>query len=305
MPCYHPIKAYQSRVLDEKGRPKITLSPKEARDNSPLIPLKCGGCVGCQMARSKEWALRCIHEAQLHEDNCFITLTYDEEHLPACGSLMKSHFQKFMKRLRKKFGKVRFFHCGEYGEKRKRPHYHALLFGLDFRDKEVVGSGPGGPVFTSKILSDLWGKGFVTVGAVTIESAAYCARYVLKKQYGAEGKKAYEFLEPEYITMSRRPGVGAGWLDRFKSDVFPHDYVVHDGRKNPVPRYYSNLVKAVDPELYELVQVKRIEESKKAMENPDFSCERLIVREKVQILNNRKLKRSYEDGSGDTISKIV
>ena len=112
MPCYHPLLGYRSRSLTEKGKRAVVFNPRDGYVDQP-VQLPCGQCIGCRLERSRVWAVRCVHEASLHSDNCFITLTYDNSHLPSDGSLHKDHFQKFMKRLRKSVGKVRFFHCDE------------------------------------------------------------------------------------------------------------------------------------------------------------------------------------------------
>ena len=159
--------------------------------------------------------MRCHHEASLYQDNCFITLTYSDEHLPSDKSLHVDHFQKFMKRLRKRFGEgVRYYHCGEYGEKYMRPHYHACLFNFDFPDKKIWKENNGNRLYISESLSELWPFGFVTIGDVTFESAAYVARYIMKKVNGDLAESHYErvdwdtgevyHLKPEYTTMSRR-----------------------------------------------------------------------------------------------------
>jgi len=178
MQCHYPIPAYRlpsgSVVFHDKG------------DGAPF-EVPCGKCLGCRLSRSREWALRCVHEASLHEQNCFVTLTYSPENLPSDAGLHHPHFQKFMKRLRKKYSgrDIRYYMCGEYGERTNRPHYHALLFGLDFPDWEYVSTSDSGhEVFTSKTLEKIWGLGFVTIGTVTFESAAYCAPYIMKKLTG-------------------------------------------------------------------------------------------------------------------------
>lgn len=129
------------------------------------------------------WAVRIVHEAQMWPQNSFITLTYRPEDLPQGGSLNVEHYQLFMKKLRARNTghKIRFFHCGEYGEKLSRPHYHAILFNYDFPDKKVFSEKNGNTIYTSELLEDIWGKGFCTIGDVTFQSAAYVARYVMKK----------------------------------------------------------------------------------------------------------------------------
>ncbi len=110
MTCYSPIAGYRSRTAGTAGGYGIVF--KKEQSNGQKIEVACGQCIGCRLDKSKEWAIRCVHEAQMHEANCFITLTYNAENLPSDGSLVKEHFQKFMKRLRKTTPqKIRYFHC--------------------------------------------------------------------------------------------------------------------------------------------------------------------------------------------------
>ena len=224
-----------------------------------------------------KWALRCVHEATLYTDNCFITLTYNNDNLPDHNSLNKSDFVKFMKRLRKKFKdrKIRYFHCGEYGEKYGRPHYHACIFNLDFYDKKIWTVRDGIPLYTSDVLDSIWQKGYCTVGDVTFESAAYVARYLLKKITGDNALLHYavnvdastgEIYHPngeiitrqcEYTTMSRRPGLAKGWYENWKDDVFPSDFVVVRGKKMKPPKYYDGLYDIERPEEFNKVQIRR------------------------------------------------
>ena len=134
MTCYHPLTAYWA--ISKNGDRSITFDINKSCGSGAVIKLPCGQCVGCRLERSRQWAVRCMHEASLYKRNCFITLTYSNEYLPPNMSLVKSDFQKFMKRLRKRCGSsVRYYYCGEYGENFGRPHYHAILFGFDFKDK--------------------------------------------------------------------------------------------------------------------------------------------------------------------------
>ena len=231
MPCFSPLKGWYSKDRTKLGKRSIVFNPRDGLLDRP-IAVPCGQCIGCRLERSRQWATRCVHEASLHENNCFITLTYDDAHLPSDLSLNLVHFQKFMKRLRKRFGDgIRFFHCGEYGENFGRPHYHACLFNFDLPDRVLWSTRSGVNLYTSHILSSLWPFGFVTVGDVTFESAAYVARYVMKKVTGKNAQDHYEWVHPitgqvyerapEYVTMSRRPGIGKGWLEKYMSDVFP------------------------------------------------------------------------------------
>ena len=152
MPCFHPITAYYSRVENPSGKRSLVFNSDKALVDVPM-QVPCGRCIGCRLDRSRDWALRCVHEASLYEFNCFITLTFDDSKLPTCNdcrkvescvanrdagsSLRVCDFQNFMKRLRQFVApvKIKFFHCGEYGAKLSRPHHHACLFGYDFPDK--------------------------------------------------------------------------------------------------------------------------------------------------------------------------
>ena len=156
MSCYSPLIGYRSRFTNPStGKRNIVFSLREALDDQ-VIKIPCGQCIGCRLKRSASWAIRCVHEASLHEKNCFITLTFNNEWLPKDGSLDVRDFQLFMKRLRKKYGEgIRFFHCGEYGEKFRRPHYHACLFNFDFPDREIWSVRRGFELYTSESLAEL------------------------------------------------------------------------------------------------------------------------------------------------------
>jgi len=258
--CFSPLTAYRGTEVLPSGKRSIVFQPGQAVTGLP-ISLPCGRCMGCRLERSRQWAVRLVHEGASHEDKCFLTLTYDQEHLPRDGSLDLSEFQRFMKRLRKRVSpaKVRFFHCGEYGEQLGRPHYHCILFGYDFPDKLLFkrGSEPSLNLYTSDILAELWPLGFSTIGAVTFESSAYVARYVTKKWMGPGQEEHYGGKRPEYVTMSRRPGIGAAWIEKFQSDVFPADEVVLRGRKMAPPRYYRQIYELTDPVQAELAKQRR------------------------------------------------
>lgn len=312
MPCYHPLDGWRSKTVNASGKRGIVFNPSDGFLDMP-IRVPCGQCIGCRLERSRQWAIRCVHEASLYEKNCFITLTYSNEYLPKDGSLVLEHFQKFMKRLRKRFGSgIRFFHCGEYGAKGGRPHYHACLFNFDFSDKEVWSVKDGIKLYRSKALEELWSDpvtdvpyGFATVGEVTFESAAYVARYILKKQKGDLAIFHYNTINPltgeitaerspEYVTMSRRPGIGKGWYEKFKSDVYPGDFVEFRGQRFRPPKYYDSIFEIDNPETFRMLKASR---SAAALSNMDEnSFERLAVREECQEIKLKKLIRSYENG---------
>lgn len=249
------------------------------RDDPPT-PLPCGTCTACLLTHARNWAIRCDQEASLHEKNEFLTLTYDDEHLPPCGSLRQIDVQKFFRRLRKTFPSAspRYFYCGEYGDKLGRPHYHVLLFNFSFDDKKILCGEGSNRLYTSATLDSLWGHGFTSIGSVTFQSASYVARYCLKKVRGSEASRHYRDKVPEYTRMSRRPGIGNSWFHQFKSDVYPSSQIVRDGRTYPPPRYYDSLFDKEAPMALELIKADRV---RRAVER-GMHYRRLIAREQIQ-----------------------
>lgn len=304
MVCYHPLKGYRSRSKSVNGKYYWVSSPSDGVIDLPMS-VPCGNCIGCRLERSKQWAIRCVHEASLHEKNCFITLTFDDSNLAKDGSLHVRDFQLFMKRFRKKFPgeKIRFFHCGEYGSKFSRPHHHACIFGFDFPDKELWSVRDGVKLYRSFILDSLWGQGYCTVGDVTFESAAYVARYITKKVNGSKSYHHYAtgidystgeliMRKPEYITMSRRPGIAHDWLIKYSSDVYPDDSVlIRHGVKVKPPKYYDSIYDSIG----DLDKVKVQRKIKASQRKEDNTTDRLLVREEYQKLRFKQLKRSFEN----------
>lgn len=298
MPCFRPLKGYRARVRNpDTGKRSIVFSARQGHYDQP-IDLPCGQCIGCRLERSRQWAIRCLHEASLYDSNCFITLTYSNDFLPSNNSLQLNDFQDFMKRLRFHFYPgIRFFHCGEYGEQFARPHYHALIFNLDFADKYPWRRSPSGDqVFRSPTLEKLWPLGQSEIGSVTFESAAYVSRYITKKVTGDEAVAHYEGRTPEYCTMSRRPGIGKPWLDKYgATDVFPSDEVVIRGRQMRPPKYYDRQFELVQPSDYARTKRSRkIQAKYLAALEPWY---RLAVREECQVLAFKQLKRGFEDAT--------
>lgn len=244
-----------------------------------------------------------MHEASLHEFNSFVTLTYNDEHLPPGRSLRHKDFSDFCKRLlsflvrqwrklpepRGDKPRFSFYMCGEYGPENLRPHYHALLFGVGFFDRKVWKKSPSGSLlYRSARLEQLWPLGHSSIGDVSAESASYVARYCHKK-VGSDFRKDLERVDdttgevyevcPEYSRMSLRPAVALNWFNRFASDVFPADRVVFEGKEVPVPRYYLNQLKR-HPWVWHEVVGERAELSA-AARSVDGTAERLLVREAV------------------------
>ena len=267
MPCFHPITAYH------KIGGGITWTYQES--NGIRLTVSCKQCTGCRQEYARQWAMRNIHEASLWLNNIFITLTYNDQNLPEHNTLVKKDFQDFMKRLRKykkanTKNPIRFFHCGEYGEKFGRPHYHAILFNTNFNDRKPI---PGQKnLTTSDTLKKLWGKGHVSIGDVTFQSASYVAGYVQKKINGKLKEDHYRridkttgetwVLPQEYATMSRRPGIAGLWFAKHKKDVYPSDNIHINGKEMRPPKYYDNLFQEQNP-----LQMEQIKENRtKAMQ---------------------------------------
>jgi len=276
---------------------------KEKGFSDIKVVVPCGKCDGCRADRAKQWAVRCLHEAEMHTDNSFLTLTYDDENIPYNKSVSVREIQLFMKKLRKYVDKnsvasartasvnllpqgsasgkkIRFYACGEYGEKLSRPHYHVLLFGYDFPDKEYYKNNGENRLYTSESLSKIWGKGFCLIGDVTFGSAVYVARYIMKKKFGGGAYEHYADVDiesgevlverqSEFVVMSRRPGIGRSWYEKFGRDVHSpvSDEVVVAGRQIRPPRYYDDLLESEDPKLYARIKSFRLRNQARARED--------------------------------------
>lgn len=301
VPCYYPIEAYRS----VKGRdPETGKWPLTFKKNDGLWPvtIACGQCIGCRLERSRKWAMRCVHEAQMHEQNCFITLTYNDEHLSyitnmetgeLTSTLVKRDWQLFMKRLRKEYVgiKIRFYMAGEYGEKSLRPHYHACIFGFDFPDKKLFSIVHGGhKIYVSESLSKIWGKGFCTIGDLNFQTAAYVARYIMKKQTGYSAAEHYNGRTPEFTLMSRADGIGKEWIEKYHGDVYPHDILVINKKvTTQPPKYYDRFMEKEHPDIIcEVYEQRRLRIKKM----PKLSADRLYQKMQCKIKQISKLKRS-------------
>lgn len=287
MACFHPIAAWQHSTGG-----KLTF--KEGPDTRALwIP--CGKCIGCRHVKARSWAIRCLHEAQLHKVNSFITLTYSDEHYHP--SLKPKDFQLFMRRLRKQEGPTRFYACGEYGDETFRPHYHALLFGRTFDNAGPVTEN----TYRSHTLEKLWPYGHSSFGNVTLESAAYVARYALKKITGEKAQAWYSRIDhttgelvqctPEFSRMSLKPGIGKRWFEKYWREVYlGRDAIVRPGGKEiPPPKAYDRWLAEIDPLLKEEKDYDRFLNAQNFVQ--DNTHERLKVREKCAAAKAAFLKR--------------
>lgn len=334
MACTCPLTAWQADKPNEKGkRPLIWNSRDTNRGQEVQVP--CGQCINCRLEYSRQWAMRCVHESQMHQENCFITLTYNDENLPTNGSLQKKDFQNFLKRLREEIRseqpKLRYFMCGEYGTQCKvckqneddcrnytrhkyvedlgRPHYHALLFGYDFStDREPWRQEGDTIMYRSPILEKVWPYGHTEIGELTWESAAYVARYIVKKQNGEDADDHYNTIdsysnEPvlrqrEYCSMSRggassrnrAGGIGAAWYYKYGDTDLEGDNIHLRGKRMRPPRYYDKLEERHNPDRWEQVKEKR---SESARTSDNDSITRLM--HKSQLAKHRVKKQRREN----------
>lgn len=292
MACFHPLKAFAN---PRGGKPFFS---RPAGHSGRVLDLACGRCIGCRIDRASEWSARIVHECLFWEDNWFLTLTFDDEHYPANASIDRRDVQLFFMRLRGmacragllEGAHVRYFYNGEYGESTHRAHYHSIVFGLRLTDlKKWKKNERGEQMWTSDFLSEVWGNGRVVVGAVTRASAAYVAGYCLRDTKAKHSP--YGFVDPEtgelvervapFVGMSRRPGIGRDYFEKYGGQLVAGDFVVIEGRKLPTPRYYRRLLEKQNPELFESLKAIREREAYSARSKAERRPARLAAREVV------------------------
>lgn len=250
--CFNPKFALYNYELNDKGKLTKKLKfiaklPEEYTktvkpENYIVIP--CGKCIACRIEKANQYASRCILEAERYKQKCFVTLSYRPKDLPENGTLVVKDIQDFMKRLRKKIypQKIRYFACGEYGDKTLRAHYHLLIYNYYPRDAKFFKYNKSKqPLYISKELADTWGKGFIIFGDVTYESAGYVARYTQKKIYN----KHDELMEKmgrhkEFLISSRRPGIG---LFMFGKDKLKNTIITNNDVFDKIKRNFGVLIK--------------------------------------------------------------
>lgn len=293
MRCFYPVDAWRT----DDGE----IVFKDRGGHRHLV-FRCGRCIGCKVDRSRQWAMRCVHEASLYDANSFVTLTFKEAPI----SLDYREYQLFMKKARRRFGPFRFFMCGEYGERRLRPHYHALLFGLGFADRYPWRMSPAGfQLYRSPDLEKVWTAGTCEVGDVSFESAAYIARYCVDKITGPDAEDHYKVVDietgevsarmPEFTRMSLKPGIGFDWFLRYRSEVFRSDGssdCVVDGQRCAVPNYYRRLAELYVDDEATLCEVEGERFRKGLTFKADSTAERLAAQESVARARLSFKKRS-------------
>ncbi|WNK13732.1 MAG: replication initiator protein [Microvirus sp.] len=289
MACYSPISGFKSLTGG------ISFSPKTGYIDLPM-QVPCGNCIGCRLEYSRQWAVRATHEAQLHECNSFITLTYDEVHLPEDGSLSKEHLALFLKRLRKSISpeRISYLGCGEYGDELARPHYHLILFGYDFSSdrRRQAASSDDVPTFTSAHLERLWPFGLHQIGTYSPAAARYIANYVVKKKKGPAALAYYGTKQPEFISVSRNPALGLNFVRGLGRETYKKDNVCIDGVLQKPPRYYDKYFKK--QEAMTLVKRNRIKKANTKQNRLNSTPERLEVRKKVKELTFNTFSRNLK-----------
>lgn len=316
MPCRAPLKAVQ------KGSDKpmvFSERPRSLAEGYRYLELPCGQCRGCKLEYSRQWGCRIADEAQFiwemfNLPSSFITLTYAEKWIPDYGTLLKDDLQKFIKRLRRRIEpqKIRYYAAGEYGTRCpkheihdclacgsiQRPHYHAIILGYDFPDRQYVGDREGLCVYHSEFLEDVWKYGFHEIGSVSFESAAYVARYVMKKITGPQADDGHYMrhcwkrdswfeVEPEFALMSTNPGIGRGFAEKYQIDHLENDeyYVAGRGKIGKMPKYYLQLYEDMYPEYVEKLKEDRREAfAKSLVDGPSLEARARVQDAKIDQL---------------------
>lgn len=327
MPCYHPLRAVVTGT-SENGKKRVTILKKNDPELNisgvEYLSIPCGKCIGCRLDYSRSWADRCMLEAMYHERNSFITLTYNDNYLPdpnliydketgevinisPINPLVKKDFQKFMKRLREHFEeeRIRFFACGEYGSLNNRPHYHAILFGEDFSDdrQRFRKNFDGSTLYISDTLDALWPFGFSTIGDLSWNSAAYVARYCIKKRKGKDAD-IYEKLNypPEFTLMSRKPGIGRQYYEDNKDKIYKNEEIflaLPDRSLKLMPsRYYDNLYDIDNPDRMEYIRNDRKfrAEQRQILKN-DLTSLHVLEQKQVEEYNKKQRTEIFKERS--------
>ncbi len=259
MACEAPVEAWRPT----RGGP-LSFKPPTDGHHWTRIQVPCGTCILCRQEQSRQWAVRIAHEAQQHEKNSFVTLTYADHQLPNHGSLDYSHLQLFFKRVRKAGHKIRYYAVGEYGDTTQRPHYHLCMFGQDWTERRIIIREEPHMLWTSLELEELWGKGQVTVGELNYKTASYTAGYIHKKlnkkqtyvRMDAGTGELIAVAQPRAL-MSRKPGIGHDWYQSWKKYTYDHDHVVLGGTPGKPPKYYDNKLKTENEKKYNEIKKER------------------------------------------------
>lgn len=325
MPCYRPNPAllpfdrsegaYKPPLIqyplsrDSSGArhyPSVNVMAGDKRLNGRsfrYISLPCGLCFGCRIDNARMWSLRMMHETRYHDDNYFVTLTYDPQNLPADGDLRYSDLQKFFKRARHEFQSAaspfKYFASGEYGDESLRPHYHFAGFGFKIPDLRFFKQTKSGPYFLSQRLREVWGFGHVVIAPLEWDTASYIARYVTKKMHGnnVRIKDSFDPLtgELDLYTIERAfqsKGLGLPFYLEHQNEIWDLDACQFKGKYliKP-PRYYFEKLKQSDPDKAAAVKKRRAAERPIQVLDHERDKQLLYEMEAVR-LSMQTLKRS-------------
>lgn len=313
----------KKKYIENNKKNKYELLQLKWYKKYDMIP--CGKCIGCRLDYSREWANRIIVESKEYPKNTcwFLTLTYNDENIPTKSiinketgeekigiTLYKKDVQEFIKKLRRHYEYkynhtgIRYFLAGEYGEKTNRPHYHACIFNMPIMTEMILfkKNEIGQPIWTNEKIEKIWGKGFITIGRLSWETAAYTARYIMKKQKGENAEWFYknQAKNPEFTLMSRKPGIGKKYYDDNKEKIYKYDEIIIERGNKPIkakpPKYYDKLYDITNHDELQIIKAKRKEIMEKTENNKDKKttltrAERRIIQERTNEEKNRKLIR--------------
>lgn len=296
MSCTNPLVGFRARYSNPStGKYSVVFNSKEGSVGDKVI-VGCGKCCSCVEGRAWEWFVRCLHESKMHEFNSFVTLTYDDDNLPkqVAGELTQDYMQLnyrdvqlFHKRLRDNVGPFRFFVVAEVGDVSRRLHWHGIYFGLRFADSVRVGGPDAAPVFKSEILERNWSKGMCSVGPVEPGSIRYVCNYMSKPVEG-------DGVRVKFQRMSRDPGLGKSYFDKYWRDAFPRDEVIIDGEPVQAPKRYVDWLEEVDSDMAFEVRSRRMEEMRKAFDK-SYGSRLYQLADSAQIRSDRKNRRRVLD----------
>lgn len=323
MTCFFPQKAWYSPEFTEKGKRAIVFSRNQSTGSGVSLKLPCMKCIGCEERKLLDMSVRCVHERRVRGHHSWmVTLTYEDRHLPAHGSLAKQDLRNFFKRMWEEFpkdkeefpdpphGQFRYHAIGEYGSKRGRPHYHVLFFDLRLPDVRHAYDRKGRfPVYESMLLKELWPHGRIQIDEMNPNTAQYVCGYITQKLV----KKGYDLetvdqmtgelssVDPEFQVSSKAPAIGKEWFDRYAlTDVYrggAGSGILVDsvsGKKVEVapPRYYDYLFEKVDPvECEKMRKARRLQALTRKHEN---TPERLRVRHEIAMAKRRRRDEARE-----------
>jgi hypothetical protein len=260
-----------------RARGRILFNPRGADTSQPMSEVPCGKCRNCLRDRARDWGTRVACEAKMHGQSWMVTLTYADENLPLGGTLDPEHLSEFFRRVRTNIGRFKYLASGEYSDPPAlRPHYHACLFGLDLPDMVPVGrSSRGHTLYSGPLLQAQWPHGLVNAGEVNAASGAYVASYILK----GDGKACAEdyrrilhthpttgeifngFVHREFIRASLRPGIGATFVSKFADELLEHDFVIIEGERRGLPRYFDKLLERDHFDRFEVTKAARLDKA--------------------------------------------